>query len=250
MSCFLRSVLTIGALFALIGTGPAQAELSACNRTDQTISVAIGYSDNGTWTSEGWWTMRAGDCKVMVPGDLKHRYYYWRATQDGLPLPAEEYYFCTSSKVFTIAGDTQCEERGYDRVAFSQVDTGDAKSYTIAVSGSVSDVGGSAVAPADDLGNIRALLQGTWRAPLDEKLQAVIEGDQWTFTYDGDEKDSSRFDVALTCPVSEGDGPVLLFTHSFTKGDPECWLLVNADRDSFEIYVYETGEEALLQRQK
>jgi uncharacterized membrane protein len=267
MSIFFRSVRTMGAVVALIGAGigaligagPAQAELSACNQTDQTISVAIGYSDDGTWTSEGWWTMRAGDCKVMVPGDLKNRYYYWRATQDGQPLPAEEYFFCTSAKVFTIAGDTECAERGYDRVAFSQVDTGEVKSYTINVSGNVSDnvsgnASGSPVAegadagPVDELQTIKAQLQGEWYAEADPELESVITGDEWYLIYKGDKNDPAQFEIAQTCPESEGDGPVVLFTFDYTKGAPDCWGLIEANSQRLHIYVYSTGEEAVFVR--
>ncbi|MFN3147620.1 MAG: DUF1036 domain-containing protein [Paracoccaceae bacterium] len=111
--------------------GPAAAELQFCNDTTQTVSVAIGYSDGEDWVSEGWWNVAANDCSVAIGGDLPNRYYYWRATVAGEEFLTENYYFCTSPSVFTIRGDEQCAERGYDRSAFTEVDVGNAVSWTI-----------------------------------------------------------------------------------------------------------------------
>ena len=161
MTPYLRLALLIGSIslaFGFVGAGSAKADLRACNQTNQTISVAIGYKDGDNWTSEGWWTMAAGDCKNMVSGDLKNRYYYWRATQNGDPLPTGDYFFCTSAKVFTIVGDTECGQRGHDRLAFSQVDTGDAKSYTLDVSGTPE------TSNNDGLDDLQTLVQGDWYA--------------------------------------------------------------------------------------
>lgn len=122
-----RPLLTGICLFAL----PAQAELLVCNKTDAKASIAIGYKADGAWTSEGWWNIPPRDCSVVEGGALKNRYYYYRVTSASYNWPGESYYFCTSSRAFTIVGDKDCKARGYERNEFRQIDTGEARSFTL-----------------------------------------------------------------------------------------------------------------------
>lgn len=115
----------------MLFAAPAQAALTVCNQTDATASVAIGYSEAGTWTSEGWWVTQPGDCRTVVGGDLGNRFYYWRATSDRHDWEDQNFYFCTASDAFTILGDTDCADRGYARVRFNEIDTGDATDWTL-----------------------------------------------------------------------------------------------------------------------
>lgn len=39
---------------------PALAGLEFCNNSDETVSIAIGCFDGGTWASEGWWPAEPG----------------------------------------------------------------------------------------------------------------------------------------------------------------------------------------------
>ncbi|MBV0910939.1 DUF1036 domain-containing protein [Anianabacter salinae] len=119
------------ALLPLLFAAPAHAALTVCNQTDATASVAIGYSEQDTWVSEGWWVMAAGDCKIVVGGDLPKRYYYWRATSDRYDWEDEDYYFCTTPTEFTIEGDTDCEARGHERHKFNEIDLGDLTDFTL-----------------------------------------------------------------------------------------------------------------------
>ncbi|MCC1491516.1 DUF1036 domain-containing protein [Cognatishimia sp. F0-27] len=119
------------AVSALLLARPAMAELEVCNETDLAASVAIGYSDAGTWTSEGWWRIAPGACLPVVTDPLAQRYYYWRATNAHGTFRTGDYFFCTSEQVFTIAGDDACQERGFDRLPFAEVDTGTARRFTV-----------------------------------------------------------------------------------------------------------------------
>lgn len=121
------------------------AGLDFCNSTDETVSVAIGYNDNGTWTSEGWWQAEPGACTTAVSGDLSRRYYYWRAVskRHSWERDDQKYMFCTSSEVFTITGDEDCDARGYRREAFNEIDLEGAKSFTMTLNASTP-------APADE----------------------------------------------------------------------------------------------------
>lgn len=232
------------AAFCLSVAQPAQAELQACNETRAKISVAFGYKDS-EWTSEGWWTMLPGDCRVMVAGDLKHRYYYWRATQDGVALPSGKFQFCTSPKAFTIVGDTNCEARGHDTATFSEVDTGDAQSYTITVSGSASGTR----APTDEFADVRAAIQGNWYVTARPDYRVFIQGNRMTVADNGAQLDPATFEIAQVCPESEGDGPVLLMNYIGTPGADACWLVVNTGQDLLHLYVYDTGADVQMKRQ-
>lgn len=114
----------------------AQAALEFCNDTDETISVAIGYNESGTWTSEGWWRAEPGACTKPVGGDLSRRYYYWRATSPSYSweTDAARYMFCTSGDIFTIAGDERCEARGYRREAFNEIDLAGSPDFSMTLS--------------------------------------------------------------------------------------------------------------------
>ncbi|MBU2942504.1 DUF1036 domain-containing protein [Shimia thalassica] len=123
-----RPFLTTVFVFA---SSAAQAELVVCNDTDAKASVAIGYNDGGVWTSEGWWNVAPESCSVVQGGDLSKRYYYYRVTSQSYAWPGEKYFFCTDQDAFTIAGDTDCGARGFDRSEFRQIEVGTATSFTV-----------------------------------------------------------------------------------------------------------------------
>ncbi len=128
----MRLGLAATALIAMTGT--AAAELRVCNDSGVKRSLAIGYSDNGVWTSEGWWNIEAGDCAVPIPGPLRQRYIYWRATTAGEEFAHENFLFCVTPDPFTIVGDTDCTARGYDEAGFRVVDTGtEARDFTLTI---------------------------------------------------------------------------------------------------------------------
>lgn len=113
---------------------PAAADLTFCNETDVLATVAIGYSDDKVWTSEGWWRITPGQCRAVVKGNLPKRYYYWRATTKAETIAEGGYHFCTQSDAFTIAGDADCEGRGFKTAGFRQEDIGEAPDHTIVLS--------------------------------------------------------------------------------------------------------------------
>ena len=99
------------------------------------MNIAIGYSDNDVWTSEGWWDAEPGECLDVVSGDLTRRYYYVlvdstdeEAVYDD---PDHVYNFCVTDEAFTIKGDEDCEARGFVTRDFNEVDTGDNAFYGI-----------------------------------------------------------------------------------------------------------------------
>jgi uncharacterized membrane protein len=108
----------------------ARAELKFCNQTNEQVSVAIGYKAGEEWTSEGWWTIDPGQCKVPVGGVLKNRYYYYYADSDSNKWDGD-FIFCTQDNKFTIQGDKDCKSRGYSPEGFRELDIGEATSKEI-----------------------------------------------------------------------------------------------------------------------
>lgn len=109
----------------------AEAGLRFCNRTGEIKSVAVGYEQNGTWVSEGWWNVYPGNCAVTLAYDLPNRFYYFRVKSGGQAWSDEGYYFCTATQAFTIYGDHNCEQRGYYTRGFREINVGEAYDYTV-----------------------------------------------------------------------------------------------------------------------
>ncbi len=113
-----------GLILATLVTTGAQAGLEICNDTGVRQSVAIGYKGETDWTSEGWWNIDPGNCATLVAGDLTKRYYYYYA-ESSRSFEGQNFTFCTHADVFTIIGDTECEQRGYKLQGFREIDTGE-----------------------------------------------------------------------------------------------------------------------------
>jgi len=106
--------------------------LRICNETRYVQAVSLGYQDkDDSWVSEGWWDLAQNQCATVLSGELQKRYYYYRAEAKGGPLTEDAYMFCTSAEEYTIVGDSECEERGYKREGFAQIDTGPTGTYFV-----------------------------------------------------------------------------------------------------------------------
>ena len=136
-SCRTKFGFFVGLVAVLTSAArPASAALEFCNQTEGNRSVAVAYSENKRWTSEGWWIVKPGECKSIVKGNLKQRYYYYRATTPGVSFKGDGYFFCTDPKPFTIVGDKNCQGRGYDRANFRKIDTGkSSKTFKLTLTG-------------------------------------------------------------------------------------------------------------------
>ncbi len=123
-------------MLAAVAAAPARADLKLCNNTTSRVGVAIGYKNKDGWTTEGWWPADPQKCLTLLKGALIARYYY---------VYAEDYnkggswggksMMCTHKKIFTIRGIENCEQRGYLKTGFLEVDTGEQTDWTISLSG-------------------------------------------------------------------------------------------------------------------
>jgi uncharacterized membrane protein len=126
-----RSIaLATGLLLASVM--PAAADLRLCNTTSSRIGVSIGYQDANGWATEGWWNIAAQTCETLYKGTLASRYFYVHAVDyDRGGEWSGQSFMCTSDRVFTIRGVQDCQRRGYKRTGFFEVDTGEAKEWTV-----------------------------------------------------------------------------------------------------------------------
>ncbi|NJO22878.1 MAG: DUF1036 domain-containing protein [Sphingomonadales bacterium] len=122
------------AFAVLIGLIPcgAAADLKLCNSSASRIGVAIGYQDGDGWTTEGWWNIASQTCETLLKGTLSSRYYYVHAVDyDRGGEWAGTNLMCTSDRSFTIRGNKECAKRNHSQSGFFEVDTNQAKDWTI-----------------------------------------------------------------------------------------------------------------------
>ena len=138
--CFTAAAPVFVALAAFVlAVGPARAELTICNKSENALSIAIGYKSGADWMSEGWWNVATGDCRAVIDGDLQNRHYYYRDFNGH--IAGEGYFFCTTRDEFTIAGDADCVSRSYERADFAHLDTGsNARDFTLTITGPATPV--------------------------------------------------------------------------------------------------------------
>jgi uncharacterized membrane protein len=121
------------ALAAACGVAtPAAADLKLCNTTGSRIGVAIGYQDPAGWTTEGWWNIASRACETLFKGALSSRFWYIHAIDyDRGGEWTGKASMCTTDASFTIRGVQDCTRRGYKSDGFFEVDTLEAKDWTI-----------------------------------------------------------------------------------------------------------------------
>jgi uncharacterized membrane protein len=116
--------------------GAAHADLKLCNKTESRVGVALGYKDKDGWASEGWWNIGPNNCESLLKGDLIARFYYIYAVDyDKGGSWGGKAMMCTRDKIFTIRGIETCQERGFQKTGFFEVDTGEETDWTISLSG-------------------------------------------------------------------------------------------------------------------
>jgi uncharacterized membrane protein len=117
--------MRLAPLLILLLAVPAHAGFTVCNKADVTAKVAFGFFNGKSWESRGWWTITPKDCKTLITGKLKARYYYLFGTDGATGTWNGGTNFCTTAQPsFAIAGRGNCAARGYDRNGFFAVDTG------------------------------------------------------------------------------------------------------------------------------
>ena len=124
----------------LLWPATAQADLKLCNATTSRIGIAIGYQDpkvtaEAKFATEGWWNIGAQACETLIRGPVPSRYIYVHAVDyDRSGEWTGTHMMCTADRTFAIKDVKDCPKRGYKSTGFYEVDTGDAKEWTIRLS--------------------------------------------------------------------------------------------------------------------
>ena len=118
--------------------GDAAADLKLCNTTAGRVGVALGYQDDKGWTTEGWWNIASQSCETLLKGGVPSRFLYVYAVDyDRGGEWAGPNLMCTADKTFLIRGTKECQpsgQPGQQRKGFFEVDTGNAKDWTVRLS--------------------------------------------------------------------------------------------------------------------
>ena len=110
----------------------ALADLRICNKTTSRVGIAVGYKDEESWKTEGWWNLQANSCETLLAGPLVSRYYYLYAVDyDRGGEWSGRSFMCTQEKTFTIKGIEDCLKRGFERTGFFEIDTGEQRTWTV-----------------------------------------------------------------------------------------------------------------------
>ncbi len=126
----LLAALSLG-FASLAAASPAHAGLNVCNKASAPARAAVGRFDGTNWTSAGWWTIAPNSCAGLLTGPLDARYYYLYATDGAAGTWEGGTHFCVAPDTkFTIPGRANCNQRGFDRRGFFEIDTGNAPNWT------------------------------------------------------------------------------------------------------------------------
>jgi uncharacterized membrane protein len=119
-------------VFLCLWNNPAAADFRLCNNTSSRVGIALGYKDAEGWTTEGWWNVSSRACETLLKGTLVARYYYIYALDyDRGGEWSGQAFMCSRDKEFTIKGTDNCLARGFDRIGFFEVDTGEQRAWTV-----------------------------------------------------------------------------------------------------------------------
>jgi uncharacterized membrane protein len=111
---------------------PAHASFSVCNRSGEFLNVALSFESLLGLRTEGWWSIGPNQCADVIEGPVPVRYVYLHA-QDafGRGVLEGSVPICVSPTQFRTIGDVDCSADGMVEVAFSEIDIGDAVSWTV-----------------------------------------------------------------------------------------------------------------------
>lgn len=124
---------TAFAAMVFVGTpSQAKADFRVCNDTKSLVGVALGYSLEGNWITEGWWQIPGETCASILEGGLNSRFYYIYAEDaDRGGQWRGDIFMCTSNTEFKIEGVEECFERGHQKTGFFEIDTDNRDSWMV-----------------------------------------------------------------------------------------------------------------------
>lgn len=117
----------------------AEAQLSLCNKTDDSIHLALAFFNGEFVGSQGWYTISPGECQVHFERGLTMRRYGYFAMGEDFrmtykPDDSTGNAFCVREKdKFRLSMDSivkGCQKYGAKEVVFRTIDTKEFKKFT------------------------------------------------------------------------------------------------------------------------
>ena len=109
----------------------AEAALTACNKTSYVLKAAVGFEARDRAVSRGWFQIEPGQCRALIEGTLEAKTYYTFAHSSPAHMGEMKYFsgaepFCTEAgpQDFNVAGQQDCEKRGFVQRGFARIETG------------------------------------------------------------------------------------------------------------------------------
>lgn len=119
---FAAAGLTLLAATALPAV--ARAEFTVCNQTLDVVNLSVGQKVDGSFQTDGWWTVGVNQCVNVIREELTNRYVYIYATDAfGHAILSGSTDMCVDKRRFTIRGIEECWQRGHIAARFYEVDT-------------------------------------------------------------------------------------------------------------------------------
>jgi uncharacterized membrane protein len=121
-----RAVVIAAALILPVSSLPSQAGFKVCNKTKETVDVAVAYvNPAGGFISEGWFTFRPCEpCGQLVnSGDTSdpHNYFFYAKSRQGSSWTGDSFFCTRSGSAFKFKNAQQCigggEKKGFKHVA-------------------------------------------------------------------------------------------------------------------------------------
>ena len=108
----------------MLASRMANASLTFCNKTEQEVYVALGWSDaNNNWHSSGWYILQPQECNSVISGKLSNRWYYYYAKSGDLSLlwdgsqDPNSGLFCTKDERFDFSNTgAPCEGKKFQSI--------------------------------------------------------------------------------------------------------------------------------------
>ena len=129
----LRLLTAAAAAAMILGSFPAQAALTICNKS--TLPTRVALRDDLTAPTgpakAGGRSRSKHSVPAFLTGPLDARYYYLYATDGGAGIWEGKTHFCVApQEKFLAPGRGDCAKRGFDRRGFFEMDTGGSADWT------------------------------------------------------------------------------------------------------------------------
>ncbi len=114
-------------LFAVLVAPSAQAQWTLCNQTSFVLESAIAYDESGRRITEGWTRLRPGECREVIDRPLTPGMHYLYARSSFAHRGGRREWsgyadHCVDVSDFSLAGEAECEEVGFETRGFVEID--------------------------------------------------------------------------------------------------------------------------------